>query len=226
MTPPPSRAPRALELSGPVEDYLKAIYELERSGEAAELFAREEAQPPEEPMLQQWVEEDQADFDRAVLISKLVAQAQPRIDPANIGLIGHSEGAWVAPMAYAPYQAYPQAPIAYQQAPVPVQAPLQPSNTVPAASAPSVGVPGLPSTIENPNMPFSRSPARKSKSCATTSRPRLLLIQKRPLSSSSIPPSDASMSRSKTTGTSVSASAPALSRIRSLSILPADTSAC
>lgn len=39
MTPPPSRAPRALELSGPVEDYLKAIYELERSGEAAETNA-------------------------------------------------------------------------------------------------------------------------------------------------------------------------------------------
>jgi DtxR family Mn-dependent transcriptional regulator len=36
----PSRAPRALpELSGPVEDYLKAIYELERSAEAAETNA-------------------------------------------------------------------------------------------------------------------------------------------------------------------------------------------
>ena len=35
----PSRAPRSLELSGPVEDYLKAIYELERSAEAAETNA-------------------------------------------------------------------------------------------------------------------------------------------------------------------------------------------
>ena len=35
----PSRAPRSLELSGSVEDYLKAIYELERTGEAAETNA-------------------------------------------------------------------------------------------------------------------------------------------------------------------------------------------
>lgn len=35
----PSRVPRSLELSGSVEDYLKAIYELERSGEAAETNA-------------------------------------------------------------------------------------------------------------------------------------------------------------------------------------------
>ena len=35
----PSRASRVPELTGPVEDYLKAIYELERAGEAAETNA-------------------------------------------------------------------------------------------------------------------------------------------------------------------------------------------
>ena len=35
----PSRVPRSLELSGSVEDYLKAIYELESSGEAADTNA-------------------------------------------------------------------------------------------------------------------------------------------------------------------------------------------
>ncbi|MGH8020785.1 MAG: hypothetical protein ACREIA_21360 [Opitutaceae bacterium] len=45
----------------------------------AELFAGGEAERPGEDVLQRWLDEDQADFDRAVLISQLVSQSEPRV---------------------------------------------------------------------------------------------------------------------------------------------------
>ncbi len=48
-------------------------------GALAELFAREGAERPAEDVLQRWLDEDQADFDRAVLISQLVSQSERRV---------------------------------------------------------------------------------------------------------------------------------------------------